>query len=83
LGGQFEPKQGGQFRLENGGQFAPKWVIILDWNWVVNLTVFSKLINFNIRYILKEINYKTIIPYYKPYPIFSPYKLMKQILTFK
>jgi hypothetical protein len=41
LGGHFELKQGGHFGLESGGQFAPKWVVILDWNWVVNLTVFS------------------------------------------
>jgi hypothetical protein len=43
LGGHFELKQGGHFGLESGGQFAPKWVVILDWNWVVNLTVFSNL----------------------------------------
>ena len=41
MSGQFEPKQGGHFGLKSGGQFAPKWVVILDWNWVVNLTVFS------------------------------------------
>jgi hypothetical protein len=45
LGGHFELKQGGHFGLESGGQFAPKWVVILDWNWVVNLTVFSNVLS--------------------------------------
>ncbi|MDD2675332.1 MAG: hypothetical protein PHF81_10670, partial [Flavobacterium sp.] len=38
----FSPKSGGQFGLENGGQFAPKLVVNLNWNRVVNLTGFSK-----------------------------------------
>ncbi len=38
---QFTPKEGGQFELESGGQFAPKLVVNLHWNRVVNLTVFS------------------------------------------
>ncbi|QIH37888.1 hypothetical protein G7A72_03320 [Flavobacterium sp. Sr18] len=37
----FSPKSGGQFGLENGGQFAPKLVVNLNWNRVVNLTGFS------------------------------------------
>jgi hypothetical protein len=37
----FTPKLGGQFELESGGQFAPKLVVNLHWNWVVNLTGFS------------------------------------------
>ncbi|QIH38124.1 hypothetical protein G7A72_04610 [Flavobacterium sp. Sr18] len=40
----FSPKSGGQFGLENGGQFAPKLVVNLNWNRVVNLTGFSTLI---------------------------------------
>ncbi|QIH40180.1 hypothetical protein G7A72_15790 [Flavobacterium sp. Sr18] len=39
----FSPKSGGQFGLENGGQFAPKLVVNLNWNRVVNLTGFSNL----------------------------------------
>jgi hypothetical protein len=35
------PKSGGQFALESGGQFAPKLVVNLHWNRVVNLTGFS------------------------------------------
>ncbi len=35
------PKLGGQFELESGGQFAPKLVVNLHWNRVVNLTGFS------------------------------------------
>jgi len=35
------PKSGGQFELESGGQFAPKLVVNLHWNRVVNLTGFS------------------------------------------
>ena len=41
---QFNPKLGGQFELESGGQFAPKLVVNLHWNWVVNLTGFSSII---------------------------------------
>lgn len=37
----FTPKSGGQFGLESGGQFAPKLVVNLHWNRVVNLTGFS------------------------------------------
>lgn len=37
----FTPKSGGQFELESGGQFAPKLVVNLHWNRVVNLTGFS------------------------------------------
>lgn len=37
----FSPKSGGQFGLESGGQFAPKLVVNLNWNRVVNLTGFS------------------------------------------
>jgi hypothetical protein len=37
------PKLGGQFELEGGGQFAPKLVVNLHWNRVVNLTGFSIL----------------------------------------
>jgi len=36
------PKLGGQFELESGGQFAPKLVVNLNWNRVVNLTGFSR-----------------------------------------
>ena len=36
------PKLGGQFELESGGQFAPKLVVNLHWNRMVNLTGFSK-----------------------------------------
>ena len=35
------PKLGGQFELESGGQFAPKLVVNLHWNRMVNLTGFS------------------------------------------
>ena len=35
------PKLGGQFELEWGGQFAPKLMVNLHWNRVVNLTGFS------------------------------------------
>ena len=38
------PKLGGQFELESGGQFAPKLVVNLHWNRVVNLTGFSKVV---------------------------------------
>ncbi|HEY4618301.1 MAG TPA: hypothetical protein VIH09_08920, partial [Flavobacterium sp.] len=38
------PKLGGQFELESGGQFAPKLVVNLHWNRVVNLTGFSNII---------------------------------------
>jgi len=38
---QLYPKLGGQFELESGGQFAPKLVVNLHWNRVVNLTGFS------------------------------------------
>jgi hypothetical protein len=41
----FSPKSGGQFGLESGGQFAPKLVVNLNWNRVVNLTGFSSNIN--------------------------------------
>ncbi|MEY4012767.1 MAG: hypothetical protein RIT22_1891 [Bacteroidota bacterium] len=37
------PKSGGQFGLESGGQFAPKLVVNLHWNRVVNLTGFSNI----------------------------------------
>jgi len=40
----FTPKSGGQFGLESGGQFAPKLVVNLHWNRVVNLTGFSTYI---------------------------------------
>lgn len=40
---QFTPKLGGQFELESGGQFAPKLVVNLHWNRVVNLTGFSTI----------------------------------------
>ena len=40
---QFTPKLGGQFELESGGQFAPKLVVNLHWNRVVNLTGFSNV----------------------------------------
>ncbi len=36
------PKLGGQFELESGGQFAPKLVVNLHWNRMVNLTGFSR-----------------------------------------
>ncbi|WP_165929445.1 hypothetical protein [Flavobacterium rhamnosiphilum] len=39
----FTPKLGGQFELESGGQFAPKLVVNLHWNRVVNLTGFSRI----------------------------------------
>jgi hypothetical protein len=43
LGGQFSPAKGGQFASATGGQFNPKLVVSLNWNQVVNFTVFSKL----------------------------------------
>jgi hypothetical protein len=42
LGGQFAPAKGGQFASATGGQFDPKLVVNLNWNQVVNFTVFSK-----------------------------------------
>jgi hypothetical protein len=41
LGGQFAPAKGGQFASATGGQFDPKLVVNLNWNQVVNFTVFS------------------------------------------
>jgi hypothetical protein len=41
LGGQFSPAKGGQFASATGGQFNPKLVVSLNWNQVVNFTVFS------------------------------------------
>ncbi|WP_426092978.1 hypothetical protein [Flavobacterium sp. DSR3-2] len=50
------PKSGGQFELESGGQFAPKLVVNLHWNRVVNLTGFSKLnVNISLKYTARAI----------------------------
>ena len=52
----FSPKSGGQFGLENGGQFAPKLVVNLNWNRVVNLTGFSiqAMLKFTTKYMEKD-----------------------------
>jgi hypothetical protein len=49
LGGQFAPAKGGQFASATGGQFDPKLVVNLNWNQVVNFTVFSNYI-LNLKY---------------------------------
>ncbi|RBN48883.1 hypothetical protein, partial [Flavobacterium psychrolimnae] len=51
---------GGQFELESGGQFAPKLVVNLHWNRMVNLTGFSNLTT--LTYILLSIPNRTSKP---------------------
>ena len=41
LGDQFAPAKGGQFASATSGQFCSKLVVNLNWNQVVNFTVFS------------------------------------------
>ena len=84
------PKLGGQFELESGGQFAPKLVVNLHWNRMVNLTGFSNLntesvLNHLVKRNISDKNFIKLIEYsgnkYGKYKLFTDYKSLDQYLS--